>query len=354
MKEIPWTFRNKLSIKLLDLLSILVLESSLSVEEDFLFTLQMLNRTKEMALFWKGHVCHPLMFLLPFLQHRIQRKRLFMPSKTKRKKDEFINKSFKKSSTLARTAVFIYFFLLLQKAVNLPELVAVWLCHNSVTGQDFIMISPPTWRCVNLISLSCVCEFVKTLRTRWLTVVLPSPSSYCDCTGFFFFFIPEIFFLTDTDTHIHFSWLLIHCWFFVMADNIVFVYACCVQFGATLPPTLPPYSTCFKLYWVWVHFEWVYVCVHVWVSTCVVNQVWLFFCTSETLSIIVVNNLFFICHEFNLGTERMERRRWGENYKLIVLHSLWHALTFKNNRETRCKYCFIISVLMSFEDEESY
>lgn len=49
----------------------------------------------------------------------------------------------------------------------------------------------------------------------------------------------------------------------------------------------------------------------------------------KTLSIIVVNdNLFFlIVMKFNLGTEQMEQLVLGGGNKLIVLHSLRHALT---------------------------
>lgn len=109
---------------------------------------------------------------------------------------------------------------------------------------------------------------------------------------------------------------------------LVFLFMCvcaCVCVELEYPPPSP---TCFKLYWVWVQCA----CVRV----CVCESSLVMFLYLKTLSIIVVNNNLFFLLSWNLIWEQSEWSdwRWGEGVcvggggnKLIVLHSLRHALT---------------------------
>lgn len=44
---------------------------------------------------------------------------------------------------------------------------------------------------------------------------------------------------------------------------------------------------------------------------------------------------------------------WGNKWT-GVFNNLWYAVTLNKNMETRCEYCFIISVLMSFDNEDCW
>lgn len=179
------------------------------------------------------------------------------------------------------------------------------LCHNAAGNPNFIII-------LSLTS-SSDCNNFTPLSTQklkdFLTAVLAS-LLFNDCTllcvhsCFSFFFL--VFYLNTTETHAN-----THSYF-----KGLYFFPCSCWSGP------PSHNPCFKLFWVWVYYG-----ARECVCQCLYNVggvVFVFFVPQNTVS--DCGNNFFFLSRVKFGNRANGATGIWEKI-LIVLHSLWHALT---------------------------
>lgn len=181
------------------------------------------------------------------------------------------------------------------------------LCHNAAGNPNFIIILSLTSSsdCNNFTPLST--QKLKDFLTAVLASLLFNDYFFV-CSFLFFLFLPCFFYLNTTETHAN-----THSYF-----KGLYFFPCSCLSGP------PSHNPCFKLFWVWVYYG-----AHECVCQCLYNVgggVFSFFVPQNTVSDCGNKFFYFFLSRVKFGNRANGATGIWEKI-LIVLHSLWHALT---------------------------